>query len=44
MKYNVTKEYVTSERYCSRDEWYSPWSPNASANGRIMELLLEWYK
>ena len=44
MKYNITREYITSERYCSRDEWYSPWSPNASANGRIIELLLEWYK
>ncbi|NLB16297.1 MAG: hypothetical protein GX827_05735 [Clostridiales bacterium] len=43
MKYGITREFVTSERYCSRDEWYTPWMPNASANGRWIELLLEVY-
>lgn len=43
LRYGVSKEFVTSERYCSRCEWYSPWSPNASGNGRVIMLLLDRY-
>lgn len=41
LKYNVTTEYVTAERYCSGDPWYVPWSPNASGSARIIEWLLD---
>lgn len=41
LRYGMTKECITSERYCSRDEWYTPWSPNGSACGRMINLLLD---
>ena len=38
-KYSMTKEYQMVERYHERDPWFVPWSPNASANGRLLILL-----
>ncbi|MBE6542545.1 MAG: hypothetical protein E7672_08905 [Ruminococcaceae bacterium] len=43
MKYCITSEYIVSERYCSRDPWYSPWQPNASSCGRMMDILLTYF-
>ena len=28
-----------TERYWDTGEWYVPWSPNASGNGRLMLML-----
>ncbi len=28
------------ERYADNDEYYTPWSPNASASGRTVLMLL----
>ena len=41
--YNLTSEYVAAERYTPLDEWYAPWQPNASASGRIVSGLLDFY-
>ncbi|MCQ2433517.1 MAG: hypothetical protein MJ175_13020, partial [Clostridia bacterium] len=40
--YNVTPEFIVSERYCSIDPWYTPWQPNGSGSGRIITLLLDY--
>lgn len=39
----VTPEMIVSERYCSREPWYSPWQPNASSSGRMISILLDHY-
>ncbi len=46
LKYGMTKEYYLTERYADNDPYYTPWLPNASANGRLMNMLedLEVYK
>lgn len=41
LRYNVTPEYIVSERYCSFDPWYTPWQPNGSGSGRIVDFLLD---
>ncbi|MBO5370371.1 MAG: hypothetical protein J6B23_06825 [Clostridia bacterium] len=43
LKYSMTKEYYCIERYATNDPYYVPWSPNASANGRIIEMLCDWF-
>ncbi len=43
LNYHVTSEYITSERYCSVDPWFTPWQPNASGAGRLCQLLLDWF-
>ena len=30
---------VTHERFCPQLPWLLPWQPNASANGRILEMI-----
>ena len=43
LRYNVTPEFIVSERYCSADPWFTPWQPNASGSGRLCHLLLDYY-
>lgn len=43
-KYAMTDEYYMLERYNQRDPWFTPWSPNASANGRMICMLVDFYK
>ena len=43
IKYSMTDEYYMQERYCDNDPYYIPWSPNASASGRLILMLLEYY-
>lgn len=43
LRYNITPEYISSERYCSTDPWFVPWQPNASGSGRLCHLLLDYY-
>ena len=38
-QYGMTPEYQMVERYHPHDPWFAPWSPNASANGRLLILL-----
>ncbi len=42
-RYNLTAEFTTSERYTPLDPWFAPWQPNASACGRIIDALLDYY-
>ena len=32
--------HVTHERYCPQLPWLLPWQPNASGNGRVLEMIL----
>lgn len=43
LRYAMTKEYYMLERYNERDPYFAPWSPNASANGRTLNMLLDYY-
>lgn len=43
LKYNVTAEYCQCERYDDHDAYTAPWMPNASANGRVLDMLFDCY-
>jgi len=43
LRYNVTAEYYQAERYDDHDAYVSPWMPNASANGRVLDMLFDFY-
>lgn len=40
IKWAMTDEYYMLERYADNDEYFTPWSPNASASGRTVLMLL----
>ncbi len=42
-KFAMTDEYYMLERYNQRDPYFGPWMPNASANGRTINMLLDFY-
>ena len=42
-RFAMTDEYYMCERYNQRDPYFAPWSPNASANGRTINMLLDYY-
>ena len=39
----VSTEYYTVERYMDNDKYFTPWSPNASGNARIINMLFAYY-
>jgi len=43
-RFAMTDEYYMFERYHQRNVWFAPWSPNASASGRYITMILEYYK
>ncbi len=43
LTYSMTREYSVCERYCDSDPYFVPWLPNASGNGRIINMLLDFY-
>ena len=43
IRYSMTDEYYMVERYADNDPYYVPWSPNSSANGRLISMLLDFY-
>ena len=43
LKYNVSTEYYQCERYDDHDAYTAPWMPNASANGRLLYMLFDYY-
>ena len=43
LKYNVTTEFYQCERYDDHDAYIAPWMPNASANGRVLDMLFDYY-
>ena len=44
LKYSMTEEFYMSERFAANDKYYVPWSPNASANGRTIMMLCDFYQ
>lgn len=43
LKYGVSNEYYLCERYDDHDAFIAPWCPNASANGRLILMLFDYY-
>ena len=41
--YGMTDEYYMLERYKESDPYFTPWMPNASANGRTIIMMLEFF-
>lgn len=44
LRYSMSAEHLMQERYHLRDPFFAPWSPNASANGRLISMLLKLYR
>lgn len=44
MKYSMTPEYYMCERYADNDPYFVPWLPNASACGRTVMMLVDFYE
>lgn len=43
MFYGMTEAYYMMERYADNDPYWVPWMPNASANGRMLQMLFALY-
>lgn len=43
IRFAMTDEYYMIERFHEDNPWFIPWSPNASANGRLIAMLLDFY-
>lgn len=43
IKFAMTDEYYMIERFHEDQPYFIPWSPNASANGRLIAMLLDYY-
>ena len=41
VRYSMTEEYYMVERYDSADPYFVPWSPNVSASGRLINMMLD---
>lgn len=44
INYAMTDEYYMIERHDDSDPYFLPWSPNASANGRTLMMLMDMAK
>ena len=43
LRYAMSDEYYFAERIDAEDPYYVPWSPNASATGRMLIMLSKYY-
>ena len=43
LRYAMSSEFYMLERYADNDDTFCPWQPNASANGRTLMMLLDYY-
>ncbi|MCM8816651.1 MAG: hypothetical protein NC913_03970 [Candidatus Omnitrophica bacterium] len=43
VRYGMSEEYYMLERFADNDPSFCPWQPNASANGRLLQMLFEFY-
>jgi len=43
LRYGMSTEYYMQERYAANDSSFCPWQPNASANGRTIEMLFDLF-
>lgn len=42
-RYAMSKDYYMVERFNEQNPYFAPWMPNASANGRFILMLLDYY-
>lgn len=43
LRYGMSEEYYIPERIADNDPTWAPWQPNASANGRLLHMLMDYY-
>ena len=43
LTFSMTPEFYMCERYADNDPYFTPWLPNASANGRTLMMILDFY-
>jgi hypothetical protein len=43
MLYGMSPEYYLLERYADNDPYWTPWMPNASANGRFLMMTTDYF-
>jgi hypothetical protein len=43
LKFAMSAEFYMLERYADNDPTFTPWQPNASANGRMITMLLAFF-
>lgn len=43
IRYGMSKHYYMLERFADNDPAFCPWQPNASANGRLIQMLFEFF-
>ncbi len=43
MRYGMSDAFYMQERYADNDPAFCPWQPNASANGRLIMMLFDFY-
>jgi hypothetical protein len=43
IRFAMTDEYYMIERFHENEPYFIPWSPNASANGRLIKMLVDYY-
>lgn len=43
-KYAMTKEFYVNERYADNDPTFTPWQPNGSGSGRMIDVMLNYFE
>jgi len=43
VRYGMSQHYYMLERFADNDPTFCPWQPNASANGRLIQMLFEFF-
>lgn len=43
IRYGMSNEYYMLERFADNDPSFCPWQPNASANGRLIQMFFEFF-
>ena len=43
LKWGMSAEYYLLERYADNDPYWTPWMPNASANGRLLMMMSDFF-
>ena len=43
LKFAMSAEFYMLERFADNDPTFTPWQPNASANGRMLLMMLEFF-
>ncbi len=43
IRYGMSNEYYMLERFADNDPCFCPWQPNASANGRLIQMFFEFF-